>query len=302
MRARGVPMRALCEPPEPVQVGRFPWTGPRPVEVILARAGCHSRGDEMRGAARRPRYRVLAAGVAVAVALCLSLAGTLRVVPVRAMPGSHVVRVMALVRPADDNPGCPPAPGPGRWDEFANRAHSAPRPGLSRASASMDPGQPGDRAALIRALGADRVGTGSDMACPPAYRGLPVRHLPVSSWWRFPRVRSAIVTLTARTQVPGPHAGSEHGSAISDHGRDGTKRPGAASGDRGPRRDQARLARRAGPSGQPGRRLGAGGIRRDSAGLRPARRGRAGRGGGSGGPGMHGVRGNRRDRRGPGMR
>jgi hypothetical protein len=214
----------------------------------LARAGCRSRGDETRGAARRPRYRVLAAGVAVAVALCLSLAGTLRVVPVRAMPGSHVVRAMALARLADDNPGCPPAPGPGRWDVFANRAHSASQPGLSRASASVDPGQPGDGAALIRAPGADRASTGPDMACLPAYREFPVRHLPVSSWWRFPPVRPAIVTLTARTQVPGPHAGSGHGNAISGHGRDGTKRPGAASGDRG--HDGIRLVSHVGPGRQ----------------------------------------------------
>ena len=62
----------------------------------------------MRGAARLPRYRVLAAGVAVTVALCLSLAGTIRVMPLRAMPGSHVVRAMALGRQGspDDNPEC----------------------------------------------------------------------------------------------------------------------------------------------------------------------------------------------------
>jgi hypothetical protein len=214
----------------------------------LASAGCCSRADETRGAARRPRYRVLAAGVAAAVALCLSLAGTIPVMPLRAMPGSHVVRAMALVRFADDNPGCPPVPGPGRWDEFANRAHSAPRPGLGWASASIDPGQPGDRATLIRAPEADRASTGPDMACLPAYRKFPVRHLPVSSWWRFTHVRSDIRTLTARTQVPGPHAGSKHGNAMSDHGRDGTKRPGAASGDRG--HDGIRLVSHVGPGRQ----------------------------------------------------
>jgi hypothetical protein len=181
-------MCALCEPPDPVQAGQVSMHLAPPGRGDLARAGCGSRARETRGAARRPRYRVLAAGVAVAVALCLSLAGTLRLMPVHAMPGSHVVRAMALVRFADDNPGCSPAPGPGRWDEFANPAHSAPRPGLSRASAPMDLGQPGDRAALIRAPGADRASTGHDMACLHAYRGLPVRHLPVSSGWRFPRV------------------------------------------------------------------------------------------------------------------
>jgi len=211
-------------------------------------ASCCSRADETRGTARRPRYRVLAAGVAVAVALCLSLAGTIRVIPVRAMPGSHVVRAMALVRSADDNPGCPPAPGPGRWDELANPAHSASWPGLSRSSASNDPGQPGERATLIRAPGADRAGTGPDRACLPAYREFPVRHLPVSSRWRFPRVRPAIVTLTARTQGPRPHAGSKHDNAISDHGRDATKRPGAASGDLG--HDGIRLISHIGPGHQ----------------------------------------------------
>jgi hypothetical protein len=214
----------------------------------LASASCCSRAGETQGAARRPRYRILAAGAAVAVALCLSLASTIRVMPLRAMPGSHVVRAMALVRFADDNPGCPPAPRPGRWDELAKPAHSSSWPGLSRASASMDPGQPGDRATLIRAPGADRASTGPDMACLPAYREFPVRHLPVSSWWRFPRVRSAIRVLTARTQVPGPHAGAKHGIAISDHGRDAAKRPGAASGGRG--HDGIRLVSHVGPGRQ----------------------------------------------------
>ena len=248
MRARGVPMCALCEPPDPVQAGQVAMHPAPPGRGDLASAGCGSRDGETRGAARLPRYRVLAAGAAVTVALCLSLAGTIRVMPLRAMPGNHVVRAMALVRFADDNPGCPPALGPGRWDESADRAHSAPRPGLSRASVSIDPGQPGDRATLIRAPGADRASTGPDMACLPAYREFPVRHLPVSSWWRFPGVRPANVTLTARTPIPGPHAGSRHGNAISDHGRDGTKRPGAASGDRG--HDGIRLVSHVGPGRQ----------------------------------------------------
>ena len=175
----------------------------------------------MRGAARLPRYHVLAAGVAVTVALCLSLAGTIGVMPLHTASGSHVVRAMALARFADDNPECPPALGPG---------------------------QPGDRATLIRAPGADRASTGPDMACRPAYREVPVRHLPVSSWWRFPRVRPAIRTLAARTPVPGPHAGSRHGNAVSDHGRDGTGRPGAASGDRGD--DGIRLVSQVGPGRQ----------------------------------------------------
>ena len=223
MRARGVPMCALCEPPDPVQAGQVAVHPAPSGRGDLASAGCGSRAGETRGAARLPRYRVLAAGVAVTVALCLSLAGTIRVMPLRAMPGSHVVRAMALVRFADDNPECSPALGPG---------------------------QPGDRATLIRAPGADRASTGPDMACLPAYREFPVRHLPVSSWWRFPRVRPAIRTLTARTPVPGPHAGSKHGNAISDHGRDGTQRPGAASGDRGD--DGIRLVSQVGPGRQDG--------------------------------------------------
>jgi hypothetical protein len=63
---------------------------------------------------RLSRHSVLAAGVAVTVALCLSLAGTIRIMPLRAVPGSHVVRAMALVRFADDNPECSPALGPGQ--------------------------------------------------------------------------------------------------------------------------------------------------------------------------------------------
>lgn len=86
------------------------------------------------------------------------------------------------------------------------------------------------------------------MACLPAYREFPVRHLPVSSWWRFPRVRPAIRTLAARTPVPGPHAGSRHGNAVSDHGRDSTGRPGAASGDIG--HDGIRLVSHIGPGRQ----------------------------------------------------
>ena len=189
----------------------------------LASAGCGSRAGETRGAARLPRYRVLAAGVAVTVALCLSLAGTIRVMPLLSMPGSHVVRAMALVRFADDNPECSPALGPG---------------------------QSGKPAALIRSPGADRASTGPDMLCLPAFREFPVRHLPVSSWWRFPRFRPAIRALTARTPVPGPHAGSKHGNAISDHGRDGTGRPGAVSGDR--EHDGIRLLSAVGPGRQDG--------------------------------------------------
>jgi hypothetical protein len=217
----------------------------------LASAGFRRRANETRGATRLPRYRVLAAGVAVAVAICLSFAGTIRVMPLRAMPGSqgsHVVRVMALVRFADDDPGCSPAPEPGQWDEFANRAHSASRPGLIRASAAIEPGRRGDRAALIRAPGANRASSGPDMACLPAYRGFPVRHLPVSSWRPLPPVRSDTRTLTARTPIPGPLARSKHGNAISDHGRDGTKRPSAGSGD--PGHDGIRLVSHVGPGRQ----------------------------------------------------
>jgi hypothetical protein len=186
-----------------------------------ASAGCGSRADETRGAARRPRHHVLAAGIAVTVALCLSLAGTIRVMPLRTMPGNHVVRTMALVRFADGNLECSPAPAPE---------------------------QRGDRADLIRAPGADRASVEPDMVCLPAYREFPVRHLPVSSSWRFPRVRPAIITPKARTPVPGPHAGSKYGNTMSDHGRDGTKRPGAASSDQG--HDEIRLVSDVGPGRQ----------------------------------------------------
>lgn len=187
----------------------------------LASAGCSSRAAETRGAARLPRHRILAAGVAVTVALCLSLAGIIGVIPLRAMPGSPVVRAMALVRFADDDPECSPALGPGL---------------------------PGDRAAMIRAPGADRAGTGPAMACLPAYPKFPIRHVPVSSWSRFPRVRPANATLAARSPIPGPRAGSRYGNTLSDHGRDGTKRPGAASGGQG--HDRIRLVSDVGPGRQ----------------------------------------------------
>jgi hypothetical protein len=217
----------------------------------LGSAGCCSPADEMRGAAWLPRYRVLAAGIAVAVAVCLSFASTARVMSSPAIPGSHVVRAMAL-RFADDDPGCPQPPGPGRpperWDEFASRAHSASQPGLSRGSASIYPGQPGDGVTAIRAPGAHRARTAADVACLLAYHGFPVRHLPVSSWRPFPPVRSDTRILTAGTPITGPHAGFKHGHAMSDHGKDGTQRPGAASGD--PGHDEIRLVSDVGPGRQ----------------------------------------------------
>lgn len=97
----------------------------------LASAGCGSRADETRGAARLPRHCVLAAGVAVTVALCLALAGTIRVMPLRAMPGSHVVRAMALVRFADDNPGARLRLG--RGGGMSSLTGRIPLPGLGSA-------------------------------------------------------------------------------------------------------------------------------------------------------------------------
>jgi hypothetical protein len=71
------------------------------------------------------------------------------------------------------------------------------------------------------------------VACLLAYDELPVRHLPASSWWPFPRIRSDIRTLAARIPIPGPHAGFKHGNVMNDHGRGGTQRPGATSDDPG---------------------------------------------------------------------
>jgi hypothetical protein len=113
MRARGVPMCALCEPPDPVQARQVAVHPAPSGRGDLASAGCGSRAGETPAAARRARYRILAAGAAVAVALCLSLAGTIPVMPVRAMPVSHVVRTMAVVRFAGDSLGCPPLLGRG---------------------------------------------------------------------------------------------------------------------------------------------------------------------------------------------
>ena len=169
-------MCARCDPPDPVQAGQVSMSPIPPSRGDLASAGCCGRADEMRGAAWLPRYRVLAAGVAVAVAVCLSFAGTARVMSSPAMPGSQVVRAMAL-RFADDDPGCPQPPGPGRpperWDEFASRARSASQPGLSQGSSSIYPGQPGNGVTSIRTSGAHRTTTVPDMACLLAYHGPP---------------------------------------------------------------------------------------------------------------------------------
>ena len=182
---------------------------------------CGSRADRDAGRDRPPGARP-GGGCAVTITLCLSLVGTIGVMPLRAMPGSRiVVRAMALVRFADDNPECSPALGPG---------------------------QPRHRAALIRAPGADRASTGPDMACLLAYREFPVRHLPVSSWWRFPRVRPA------DPHPGGQDAGPGTACRVQVRRRHQRSRPGrhgaagAASGDRG--HDGIRLVSHIGPGRQ----------------------------------------------------
>src|SRR5437762_2113656 len=102
MRAPGVLMCALCDPPDSVRSGQVSiYPAPPGRGDLASEAGSCGRADEMRGAARPPRFRVLAAGVAVAVAVCLSVAGTAQVMSFRAMPGAHSVRAMALRFPGD---------------------------------------------------------------------------------------------------------------------------------------------------------------------------------------------------------
>jgi hypothetical protein len=247
----GTPMCALCDPPGSGWPARVSQDSAVPGQGNLASsAGYQGRADETVGASRStpPRYRILAAGVAVSVALCLAWAGTARIMSVPAVPGSPAVRAMALVRFAGDGAQCAQAPGRDRRrvrgldlvrhgiDGLRRQlARAVPAPftgsGVSRGSAAADPGQPADGATLIRASGAHRVITAADVACLLTYRGSLGRHLPPSSWRASAPARFVIRTLAVRTPMPGGRARLKRAKPMADGNAGGIRRPGAASAD-----------------------------------------------------------------------
>ena len=105
-------MCALCDPQGSVRSMRFSQhpAPPNPGDAASS-AGSRARTGETAGASLPPRCRMLAAGVAVSVTLCLAWTGAARIMLAPAMPGGPVVRVMALVRLVGDGEECLPAPG-----------------------------------------------------------------------------------------------------------------------------------------------------------------------------------------------
>ena len=219
----------------------------------------------MVGASLAPRCRMLAAGVAVSVALCLAWAGTARIMSVPAIPGGHAVRAMALVRFAGDGEDCRRAPGrdPGRVRglDLVRRGIDGLRaqlaqmarapfagPGVSPGSAPAGRVQSAGGATLIRAPGAHRASTAADAACLLTHRGSLVRHPHSSSWRASAPARFAIRTLAVRTPVPGGHARLKRTKPMAEVNTDGTQRPGAASAD--PGQDGIRVLSAPGPGHQ----------------------------------------------------
>ena len=259
MRARGVPMCVRCDPPDPVQAGQVSMSPTPPSRGDLASVGCCSRADEMRGAG--PASQVPRPGGGCRGCRCrvpVPPGRTARVMSSRAIPGSHVVRAVALRFEDDEVPGgARPARARARlgccgavMEDASSLAGCIPHPGRGSA---RDPHRfiPASPAmALLQSGRQERTALPRWLTWHACWHtaGSQVRHLPVSSWRPFPPVRSATRTLTARTPITGPHAGFKHGNAMSDHGRDGTQRLGAASGD--PGRDEIRLVSDVGPGRQ----------------------------------------------------
>ena len=262
----GVPMCALCDPLSSEWPARVSQHLPLPGRGDLASsAGYHGGAAERVGASLPPRCRMLAAGVAVSVALCLAWAGTARIMSVPAIPGSPAVRAMALVRFAGDGEDCLQAPGrdPGRVpgldlvrrgidglrQQLARMARAPfTGPGVSPGSAPADRVQSAEGATLIRAPGAHRAITAADAACLLTYRGSLVRHPPPSSWRASAPARFAIRTLAVRTPTPWGHARLKRAKPMAEVNTGGMERPGAASAD--PGQDGIRLLSEPGPGDQ----------------------------------------------------
>jgi hypothetical protein len=267
MRVWGVPMCALCDPQGSVRSMRISQH-PAPLNSgnAVSSAGFHIRADEMAGASFSPRCRMLAAGVAVSVTVCLAWAGAARIMLVPPVPGSPVVRAMALAGFAGDGAECLQAPGrdPRRVDgldllrrgvnglrqQVARAAYASSGPPVSPESAAVDSVQPADGATLTQASGSHRPVTIADAACLLTYNGFLVRHQPRS----FRRVsifsRVIVHTLAVRTPMPAARARLGHAKPIADGYAGGMQRPGAASAD--PEHEGIRFLSQIGPGRQDG--------------------------------------------------
>jgi hypothetical protein len=249
MRVWGAPMCALCDPQGSVRstrVAQHP-TPPSSGDVASS-AGYRGWADEAVDASQLPRCRLLAAGLAVSVALCLAWTGTARVMLVPAMPGSPAVWTTALVRAAGDGEQCLQAPGrnprrvrgldllrrgvDGLRRQFARAARAvSARPGEGTESAAADPGQSADGATLSLARGSHRALAEADAACLLTYRGFLARHPPPSSSATSVPGRVVARTLAVRTPTPAGRARLNHARAMADRTTGGMQRPGAASAD-----------------------------------------------------------------------
>ena len=133
-------MCAQCDPPGCGWSTRVPQVPAATGRGDLASSvGYHGGAGKTAGASLPARYRMLAAGVAVLVALCLAWAGTARIMSVPAMPGGPAVRVMALVRFAGHAGGV----------QRPGAASARPGPDGIRVLSQVGPGRPGGLAGVL---------------------------------------------------------------------------------------------------------------------------------------------------------
>jgi hypothetical protein len=227
-------------------------------------AGYPARADETAAASPPPRCRMLAAGVAISVTLCLAWTGAARSILAPAMTGGPMIRVMALARLVGDGKECLPAPGqdPRRVrrlgllrrgvdslrHQVARAAHAPmARSLMTRESAAADSGQPAGGATLTLARGPHRPVTAADAACLLTYSGSLVRHPPSS---RRPPVLPRVIvrTLAVRTPMPGGRAWLKHAKPTADGRAGGMQRPDSAAA--GPGHEEIRVLSLIGPGRQ----------------------------------------------------
>jgi hypothetical protein len=259
-------MCALCDPLGSARSTRVSQHSTPPTSGNAASpASYHGWDDETVGASPPPRCRMLAAGVAVSVALCLAWAGTARIMLVPANPGSTAVQAMALVRFAGDGEECLQAPardprrvrgldllrrGIDSLRQHIARAAHVPfaGTGISPGAPAVDPRPSADGVTLIQALGSHRAITTASAACPLTSSGFLVRHLPLSSWRASIPVRVVVRTLAIRTPIPGGHARLKHEKPMADGNADGIQLSSAVFADAG--QDGIRLLSQVGPGRQ----------------------------------------------------